>query len=90
MPNDVQCDTGPRKARELAATAKNTKPKERKPESPNKRAFSPSETASHLSVSLPYVWNLIKDGKLPSRKLGKRRLILARDLDAFIESLPAA
>jgi hypothetical protein len=32
----------------------------------------------------------MRDGTLPSKKAGRRRLILARALSTFIESLPDA
>lgn len=44
--------------------------------------------ASGLSRSALYV--AMRDGKLPAKKAGRRRLILASALSDFIEALPNA
>ena len=40
--------------------------------------------AAAIGVSLSTVWTLIRQGKIPTRKVGTRRLILMRDLEAFL------
>lgn len=46
------------------------------------------QTARFLGIGRSTLYNLIKDGRLPVRKLGKRTLILRDDLDQFVASLP--
>lgn len=41
-----------------------------------------------LGIGRSTLYALIKEGRLPVRKLGKRTLILREDLDRFIASLP--
>ena len=44
--------------------------------------------ASHVSgLSRSTLYSLIKEGKLPSIKAGRRRLILRADLDAYFAQL---
>ncbi|HWD12212.1 MAG TPA: helix-turn-helix domain-containing protein [Pseudochrobactrum sp.] len=50
--------------------------------------LSIAQTARILGIGRSTLYNLIKDGQLPIRKLGKRTLILREDLDQFIASLP--
>lgn len=45
---------------------------------PDRLAFSPEETARVLGMSRAGIYNLIKNGTIPSINLGRRRLI-ARD-----------
>lgn len=50
--------------------------------------LSIAQTARILGIGRSTLYNLIKDGQLPIRKLGKRTLILREDLELFIASLP--
>lgn len=36
------------------------------------------------------IFELIRDGKLPARKIGTRTIILAEDLKIFLDKLPSA
>ncbi|MWA02182.1 helix-turn-helix domain-containing protein [Actinomadura sp. LD22] len=38
-----------------------------------------------LSVSRTTMYELIRSGELPSVKIGRRRLVAVRDLDAYVE-----
>jgi excisionase family DNA binding protein len=51
-------------------------------------AYSVDETLVKLGIGRDFFYRLIRDKRLPARKLGKRTLILASDLDAFVEALP--
>jgi excisionase family DNA binding protein len=51
-------------------------------------AYSVNETLAKLGIGPDKLYKIIKAKQLPARKLGKRTLILASDLNAFIESLP--
>jgi excisionase family DNA binding protein len=48
------------------------------------RGYSPQHAALYLGCSLPTVYLLIKDNRLPSRTLGKRRIIPGSELIRFI------
>ncbi|GLU29630.1 MULTISPECIES: helix-turn-helix domain-containing protein [Brucellaceae] len=50
--------------------------------------LSIAQTARFLGIGRSTLYNLIKEGRLPVRKLGKRTLILRDDLDQFVASLP--
>ena len=50
--------------------------------------LSIAQTARFLGIGRSTLYNLIKDGRLPVRKLGKRTLIIRDDLDHFVASLP--
>ena len=52
-------------------------------------ALSIAETTRILGIGRSTLYNLIKDGRLPVRKLGKRTLVLREDLNKFVASLPA-
>lgn len=49
-----------------------------------KLAVSTGEAASMLSLSLRSIQNLIALKRIPARKVGRRTLILVRDLDEFL------
>ncbi|MBC8716796.1 helix-turn-helix domain-containing protein [Ochrobactrum sp. Marseille-Q0166] len=51
-------------------------------------SLSIAQTARFLGIGRSTLYNLIKEGRLPVRKLGKRTLILRDDLDQFVASLP--
>jgi len=53
---------------------------------PTKVAYSPEEAAAASSLSVRSIWNAIARGELRSSKKGRRRLILARDLEAWLNN----
>jgi len=52
----------------------------------NQKLLTIRETAELLRVSEPTVRRWLRAGAIPSRKLGRRRLILAKDLEKIIEN----
>lgn len=54
----------------------------------DKATLSIAETTRILGIGRSTLYSLIKDGRFPVRKLGKRTLILREDLDRFIAALP--
>lgn len=53
-------------------------------------AYSPESAARAAGVSRSYIYDEMTAGRLASRHAGRRRLILAADLDAWLDALPAA
>jgi excisionase family DNA binding protein len=51
-------------------------------------AYSVEESLALLGIGRDKLYKIIKAKQLPARKLGRRTLILASDLKAFVESLP--
>ena len=51
-------------------------------------AYSVPEAMLALGLCRDSIYRLIKDGRLVARKVGRRTLILASDLEAFTKSLP--
>ena len=51
-------------------------------------AYSIPQVMARVGVGRDKLYGLIREGKLPARKLGRKTLILAADLDAFLASLP--
>lgn len=49
-------------------------------------AYGIKQAATALSVSPRYIRNLVDSGRIPSFKLGNRRLILRKDLEDFIQA----
>ncbi|UPT97840.1 helix-turn-helix domain-containing protein [Bradyrhizobium barranii subsp. apii] len=47
------------------------------------------EAGEALRVGQTKIYALIKTGELRTRKLGRRRLVLADDLNKFLEQLPS-
>lgn len=56
--------------------------------SSEKLAYSVKEAASGLSIGKSTIWAAIKDGKLPSVKIGHRTLITAEALRAWLNARP--
>jgi excisionase family DNA binding protein len=56
---------------------------------PRKAAFTMKEAGEALRVGQTKIYALIKTGELRTRKLGRRRLVLADDLNKFLEELPS-
>jgi excisionase family DNA binding protein len=48
------------------------------------RGYSPQYAALYLGVSVPTIYALMKNDKLPSRVLGKRRIVPGSELIRFI------
>ena len=51
-------------------------------------AYSIPQVMAKIGIGRDKLYGLIREGKLPARKLGRRTLIVASDLDAFLKSLP--
>lgn len=51
-------------------------------------AFSVDDACHALSLSRPTLYRLMAAGAIPYRQCGGRRLILAEDLQRWLESLP--
>ena len=51
------------------------------------RCLTQEEAAAELRVSLRMVERLVRSGDLPSVKLGRRRVVLAAGLTAYLASL---
>lgn len=51
-------------------------------------AYTIAEACAATRVGRTVLYELIRDGKLPARKCGRRTVILADDLRRWIESLP--
>jgi excisionase family DNA binding protein len=49
-----------------------------------KLAISVSEAAVRLSVSARTVWSLIARGEIPTRRIGRRRVIQVAALETFL------
>ena len=52
-------------------------------------ALTVSEACAAARIGRTVLYELIRDGKLPARKCGRRTIVLADDLRRWIESLPA-
>ena len=64
------------------------------PETPRSKrlpafAFSVAEVAEITGLSRSTVYEAIITGELPAKKRGRRRLILAGDLETFLKGLPS-
>lgn len=55
----------------------------------DKVAYKPTEVAQRLAVSRAHVYRLIGRGQIPVITLGGRWMVLAEELDRFIERLKA-
>jgi len=51
-------------------------------------AYSVPETMLALGLCRDSVYKLIRERKLPAKKVGRRTIVLASDLQAFLEALP--
>ncbi len=52
----------------------------------NKRAYSVKEVAQQTSLSQPFVRLEIKRGNLKAKKFGTRTLIMAENLEKYLDS----
>ena len=55
---------------------------------PAQLAYSVNDAVLVSGLSRTVLYGLMQSGALPRRKVGKRTLILASDLQAYLESLP--
>jgi excisionase family DNA binding protein len=55
----------------------------------NALAVSVPTAAKRLGVGTAFMWALIADGRVPSWRLGKRRLISSRALEEFVRQREA-
>ena len=51
-------------------------------------ALSPKEAAEALSIGRTRLYELISEGKIEARQCGRRTLIIADSLLAYVKSLP--
>jgi len=51
-------------------------------------AYSVPQVMARVGIGRDKLYGLIREGKLPARKLGRKTLILASDLEVFLASLP--
>jgi excisionase family DNA binding protein len=58
------------------------------PDRADKLLYSVADACRALGISRTTLYQLRKDGRLVSRKLGRRTVILAADLQAFLATLP--
>ena len=59
-----------------------------RPEVTGKAAHSVPEVCALTGLGRDTVYSNIRSGKLIARKVGKRTLVTAADLQAFLEALP--
>jgi len=57
-------------------------------QTPIRRAYSVPEAMCVLGLCRDSVYKLIREGRLPARKIGRRTVVLETDLQAFLEALP--
>lgn len=53
-------------------------------------AMSVREAASFFSAGESTIWKLIREEKLPAKRLGARTIILRSDAEQFLKALPSA
>ena len=51
-------------------------------------AYSVTQIMARTGIGREAVYRAIKEGRLPARKYGRRTLVLASDLERFLQSLP--
>ena len=54
-----------------------------------KRGLSIIEAGERIGCGRSLIYDLIREGKLPARKVGARTIILAEDVDHYLAALPA-
>jgi excisionase family DNA binding protein len=53
-------------------------------------SFDIITAAKFCGIGRSSIYEAVRDGRLKARKLGHKTLLLRRDLEAFVESLPVA
>jgi excisionase family DNA binding protein len=59
------------------------------PQVTGRAALSIPEVMGHLGLGRDTVYGLIRSGRLTARKVGRRTIITAADLQKFLDELPA-
>ena len=54
-----------------------------------RKSISVPEFAKMIGISSRFAWTLVKDGKIPSLRIGSRVLIRIVDIDAFLAEAAA-
>ena len=55
-----------------------------------KAAFTINELATEIGIGRSKIYLLMAEGKLKARKIGKRTIFLAEDVQAYLSNLPTA
>lgn len=53
-----------------------------------KQALSIPELCKEIGIGRSKVYDLMRAGDLPYRKIGKRTVFLAKDVEAYLDNLP--
>ncbi|MEP0941667.1 MAG: helix-turn-helix domain-containing protein [Rhizobiaceae bacterium] len=53
-----------------------------------KQAYTVNEVIREIGIGRSKLYAEIKEGKLKPRKIGKKTIFLAKDLEAYLEALP--
>ncbi len=56
----------------------------------DKISLTIQDVSKTTGIGRTKVFELIREGKLPARKIGTRTIILAEDLKSFLDKLPPA
>ena len=59
-----------------------------KMDAPIKKAYSVPECMCVLGICRDHLYRLIREGRLPARKIGRRTVVLETDLQGFLEAFP--
>jgi excisionase family DNA binding protein len=51
-------------------------------------AYRIEDAAAAIGISRSTMYEFVKDGRIPARKIGSRTVIRRRDLEAFLEAAP--
>jgi excisionase family DNA binding protein len=54
----------------------------------SKRAYSISEAMHEIAIGRDKIYDVIREGKLRARKVGRRTIITDDDLTEYLQSLP--
>jgi excisionase family DNA binding protein len=52
------------------------------------KALSVQQVLAITGISRPTLYNHVKAGRIVARKLGRRTIVMASDLERYLESLP--
>lgn len=55
-----------------------------------KQAYTVNETIKEIGIGRSKLYAEIKDGKITPRKIGKKTIFLAKDIEDYLNALPKA